>query len=172
VEKTWLTIDGVPGYVIVFGSETQQGNRKMPRVRIAPRGFCDYKIRISKGLRQKIERSAKQAGNSANQQMIKLIEQSLEAPSPASGMLEAVAKVLNAAKQMNDTTLAMIEKHQKDAAKRDAEMLEVWGWLRRMPQPILDMINADPIYGAELDRIVKGKADADRETGATLEPAE
>jgi hypothetical protein len=72
----------------------------MPRVDLKSERACDYKLRMSTGLRSKVERSARKAKRSANKEMVARLESTFDEPVNRDHSVSADA---------GDTTKQMLE---------------------------------------------------------------
>ena len=65
----------------------------MPRVDLKSERACDYKLRISTGLRSKVERSARKAKRSANKEMVARLESTFDDSDTKKQLATLLAKV-------------------------------------------------------------------------------
>jgi hypothetical protein len=141
--------------MIVFGSEIKKESA-MPRVNLSSGGVLDYKIRITRGLRQKLERAAKRSGLSANREMVHRLEQSFEDSSLISNakmfeMLEKFSTLVTTAQ----TTYGHVSKLLDRQVNRNTAFARLLVLLGKMPERVFAAIRAaDPEYLEQLNQVL------------------
>jgi hypothetical protein len=86
----------------------------MPRVDLKSERACDYKLRISTGLRSKVERSARKAKRSANKEMVARLESTFDDSDTKKQLATLLAKVTAIASvaEMNAALIRRLEASQ------------------------------------------------------------